>query len=475
MKQKTNSALSFIKTSGIFFVGSILSKVITFFLLPIYTKYISPDDYGFYDLSITYITVITSLLFFDIWVSVMRYMYDKDNIKYKSSVIKSGFTIFGFSTCLYFILSIILIFALDVKYIELILLFGITTNVQTLYSFIARGFHKNIEFAISGIINTLVTAIFNILLIVTFHFNYSSLYIAAILGNIFQIFYLEFKLKILRGLFKSKFDKALTIHMFRYTLPLCINSVSYWLLTSYNRIVISRNLSLADNGLYAIGNKFIMVITLLTTCFTYAWQDLAFSKAESDTDPGKFYSKACNMYLKFLGLGTAVILPVYNIIFPIIVDEQYSKAKGIIPLFLLMSVFNAYVTFTGGIFHAIKSTMTIFYSMIVSCLLNVLMANYFVEIMGLNGASLSTLLSLLLCIVIRVVYLKKNMRFRVDFKLIVYIFSLILISSFIYIKFNNLINGIYCVACIFLFLYSFRIYIKNLVYILLFKIKYKDV
>ena len=34
------------------------------------------------------------------------------------------------------------------------------------------------------------------------------------------------------------------------------------------------------NGIYAIGNKFSFVIGLITTCFTYAWQDLSFSKAD---------------------------------------------------------------------------------------------------------------------------------------------------------------------------------------------------
>ena len=39
----------FIKSSGIYFVGTVLTKLISFLLLPLYTSYISPADYGTYD------------------------------------------------------------------------------------------------------------------------------------------------------------------------------------------------------------------------------------------------------------------------------------------------------------------------------------------------------------------------------------------------------------------------------------------
>ena len=66
VKNKGGQSRRFIKNSIIFLIGSTLSKVVTFFLLPLYTKYIPPDAFGYYDLSITYSTVVTSLLFFDI-------------------------------------------------------------------------------------------------------------------------------------------------------------------------------------------------------------------------------------------------------------------------------------------------------------------------------------------------------------------------------------------------------------------------
>ena len=66
----------FVKTSGIYFVGTVLQKLITFFLLPIYTAYISPKDMGTYDAAIAYITFLCSVLFLDIWSGIMRFTFE---------------------------------------------------------------------------------------------------------------------------------------------------------------------------------------------------------------------------------------------------------------------------------------------------------------------------------------------------------------------------------------------------------------
>ena len=55
--------------------------------------------------------------------------------------------------------------------------------------------------------------------------------------------------------------------MLIFSLPLCMNSVAYWFLTSYNRVAISNVLSVSENGLYSIAGRFSSFITLFTTCF----------------------------------------------------------------------------------------------------------------------------------------------------------------------------------------------------------------
>ncbi|HBC30956.1 MAG TPA: hypothetical protein DC024_06900 [Clostridiales bacterium] len=448
MKQEKNSVIKFVKSSGIFFVGSILSKAIVFFMLPVYTKYIAPADYGYYDLSITYITVVSSMLFFDVWTSVMRFMYDSNSETYKYKAIQSGWHIFGFSSLCYAILGTVLACLTDIRYLGWILLYGLFSNIQSMYDFIARGFGKNVEFAISGIINTLITVFLNLIFIVKLGYNFSSLYVSTIIGNVAQIIYLEFKVKLLSRSHLQKTAHALTKQMFFYTLPLCVNSVSYWLLTGFNRVVINTIMGDTANGIYAVGNKFGAIISLITGCFVYAWQDISFSRQVDDKSNGKFYSNACQQYLLFLGTGTVLLLPVLNILFPFLVNRAYERAKETIPLFLLVAMTAAYSTFIGNIFYALKDTKAIFKSMVISCLFNLALCYPLIRWLGLDGANLSIFLSFLLNIAIRAVILKREIGFNLSLKTSLSVTFWILISIVTYLFCKPVINLIWLLLCL---------------------------
>ncbi|HHX67461.1 MAG TPA: oligosaccharide flippase family protein, partial [Gallicola sp.] len=346
MTTKTESStLRLIKNTAIFFFGTILSRVISFFMLPLYTSYINPADFGYYDLSITYITIVTFTLFFDIWVTTMRFMYEKNENEWKWKVSQSGFVIFMGSFILLFIIGLIVNFNYDIQYLWLIIGYALTITLTNMLLYIARGYGNNIEYSISGIINTLVIVATNIILIVVMKMDFSSLYIAAILGHIVQCFYIELKVKIVRNLFKTKLDFSFIKDMFLYSLPLSINSISYWLLTSFNKIVVETIMSIEYNGYYAIGNRFGSALSLITNSFTLAWQDLSFSRSAYDKNNGVYYSKACNKYLTFLGMGACVLIPLFNILFNFFINDSYYPAKSTIPLFIIVALLSAYSTF----------------------------------------------------------------------------------------------------------------------------------
>ena len=82
----------FAKTSGIYFAGTVLQKIISFFLLPIYTKYINPKDMGTYDVQLAYVTFLCSVLFLNIWSGIMRYTFEyKDEERKKADYNRYGY------------------------------------------------------------------------------------------------------------------------------------------------------------------------------------------------------------------------------------------------------------------------------------------------------------------------------------------------------------------------------------------------
>lgn len=456
MRPSQNPIIKFINTSGIFLVGSVLSKAITFFMLPLYTSYINPTDYGYYDLSITYITLFAGFLFFDVWTSVMRYMYDRHTEEEKYDAIFSGWVIFGISSLVYCIIATIFILLTDVRYAFYIFLYGLMMNFVNMYSFIVRGLGRNTDFAISGIISTVATVAVNIVLIVAYHWDFSSLYIAGIVGFSLQVLYLELRIKTWNHFKYGRIKRDLTVAMFRYSLPLCLNTVAYWLLNSFNRVVINYIYGDQMNGFFAVGSKFGIIISLVTTCFTYAWQDLSFSHTSENGNDGSFYTKACNTYMKFLGAGAAVLIPASYIVFPFFIDKSYAQAKNTVPLFLLVGLISALSTFIGNIFYAIKNTRIIFISMVVSCLVNVALCYPLIKYMGMNGANLSVFISFALNIILRNWILHKEVAFRLDLKLVFLLFIWIGLSILVYQYGTTWMNLVWLSLCIGFTLFLFR-------------------
>ena len=133
----------FIKSSGVYFVGTVLTKLISFLLLPLYTAYISPSDYGVYDLYNAYISFLCSVLFLDIWAGIMRFMYDYTGEE-KKKPISCGLAIFSISSILYTIVLFIVLALVNIEYPLLLFAYGILMNLQTLVGYIARGYGKNV-------------------------------------------------------------------------------------------------------------------------------------------------------------------------------------------------------------------------------------------------------------------------------------------------------------------------------------------
>lgn len=453
--QQAGLLKQFIKSSAIFFIGSVLSKAISIFMLPLYTSRIPTADMGYYDISITYITIVTSMLFFDIWVTILRFMYDGENDDEKAVYVSSGCIIFAISSVVYIIVGISFALVTSLDSVALIFVYGLFMNINNIFTFLARGYQHHVDFAISGIINTLTNVCSNLLLILTFNWGYQSLYVSGILGASFQMIYLSCRTEIIHAIFRGHHEKSVVKTMLLYTLPLCINSVAYWLITSYNRIVINRIYGDSANGIYAIGSKFAVIISLVTMCFTFAWQEVAFSEAKKLDNPGRFYSNACNLYCTLLLISIPFALLFVKVVFPFIVFNAYQNAYYTIPLFLLSAIFSAISTFIGNIFYAIKNTKIILISMLISALFNVIISYPLVKSFGLNGANLATTLSFILNILVRNKFLYDKIKFALSSQLLVPIILSVL-SGVIYIFCDLMKNFLYIFFITFFLAWFYR-------------------
>lgn len=401
----------FVKNSLLFMLGSGLSKALGIIMLPLYTSQIPTADYGAYDISLTFITIVSSVAYFELWSAVLRFMYDRVDDGGKASVVRSGLVLMCGATLLFGALGFIVCAVFSLGYPVWLVAYGIASSASTFFCFVARGYGKNREFTLSGVMSSVVIAVANVVLILGFHFDYSALYISYIFGSFLQCIYLGHATGIMGILRRSEADGGLTRNLLSFALPLCLNTASYWLLSSASRLVYNSMCGDAASGVFSVGNKFGQVIVLATTCFTYAWQDLSFTASSEGVD-GRFYSRACRQYIIFLSASFAVLLPLLRIVFPFFVRGSYGNAVDLVPLALVVALVSGYSGFVGNIFYAIKKTKTITISTVLAGVVAVGSSPALIRAFGANGVNVAVLLGFVVNLAVRVVVLRWEVGFE---------------------------------------------------------------
>lgn len=455
-----NEVKKITKSTIIYLFGSVLSKLVAFFMLRVYTSYISPADFGQYDLSITYSTLVSSIVFLDIWCGIMRFMFDYKEKDEKYSVIYSGGVIFGGSTLVYTIIFFALAFIMKLDYKGYVFAYGLSLSFQNLFGYTSRAFGYNLRFAISGLVSTIVNASLNIVFIVFFGMGYESLYISYVTGILVQCIILEQKIHIIPKIHKYIVNWGITKNLFRFSLPLSINSASYWLLTNYGTVFISERLGTKYNGYYAVASKFSVMITLVSVAFSMAWQEMAFSKTNRDSETGAFYSKATDVYIKLLFCGCIGLIPFIYIIFPYFVAASYTKARTIIPIYILATVLSIFSTFLGNILAAYKRTKTVFTSTLAACIVNIIVLYLFINKMGLAAAPTALFFGYLVNCSMRIMLIKKIISYKFYLKKFMYIIPVTFVTAFLFQKGALLTNGLMFLSAIFI---SFAIFGKYII------------
>lgn len=457
------SFIKFAKTSGIYFFGTVLAKLVTMLLLRVYTEYIPAEDMGTYNVSINYVTFLCSVLYLDIWSGILRYFYDYHTPEGQKKPINCGFAIFGISTAAYTVILVVFGQFVTVRYLPLIYLYGLMMNLQNLLGYVARAYGKNVLYASAGLLNSFVTAALNVVLIVGLHMDYSALYLAGCIGYLSNILLVGAGVKIWTLIRLSAFEKPLFVRMLRFSLPLCVNSAAYWFLTSYNSVAVSRMMGMEANGLYAVAIRFGSFISLFTSCFTMAWQEVSYAKeAESKESLSQFYSSAVNAYLRFMGMGAAILLPFIWLIFPLMIADGYSEARNMVPLYILATIASSVSGFLGNIFTAMKKNGLLFYTTLAGGVVNILGVHFLIPRFGVQGASAALFLGFLTIIVFRILLLWNEVSIRIDVRFLLLLAVVLAVACGIYFYGDLKMNAVFFPTAIVLFLLSFREMIGNL-------------
>lgn len=436
MSKKT----TLMKNTAIIFCGKVCTQLISFFLLPLYTGYLSTNDYGVVDLITTYITLLVPIITLELEMSIFRYLVDsRGNNRETKKLMSNNFFILLVALSSFIVIYCIVLLFFDFDFKWLILVDIIICTLSGNFLQVARGMGKTLDYSISCLITGAFTIVSNIFLIAVLGLGARGMIISMMLANGLGALYLFVRLKLYKLVDFKLVDKSLIKEMYRYSIPLVPNGISWWIVNVSDRSIISWVLGTASNGLYAVSNKFPTILSSLLGIFNLSWSESAALHINSP-DRDEFFSDICNTVVKLftsLGVGMIACLP---FVFPLLINKQYNDAYYQIPILILGAIFNVVICLYSAIYIAKKMTKQVAYVSIIGAVINILINLLFIKHIGLYAASISTAISYFVMMIYRHIDLKKYVNIKYEKGLVLKTILIYTLAIILYYKNNLLLN-----------------------------------
>ena len=441
-----------VKNTIIIFLGKACTQLISFFLLPLYTGYLTTKQYGVVDLIQTYVTLLVPLITIELEMGVFRYLIDaRGKAKDTKEVTTNNFFILFLSLFIFVILYLIVTCFWKIDYRFIILIDIVVCTITGNLLQVARGFGKTVDYSIACIITGLMTVLSNIFLIVFCGLRTEGMVISMAVANGMGALYLFLKLKMYKYIDVSLINKKLIGGIIKYSAPLIPNSISWWIVSVSDRSIISIALGAASNGIYAISNKFPTLLSSIMAIFNMSWCESATLHINS-SDRDEFFSDICNTVVKLfssLGMGMIACMP---FIFPILINSKYDEAFIYIPILVMGVVFNVGVSLYSSIYIAKKMTKEVASTSVMGAIVNIVVNLALIKFIGLYAAALSTAISYFTMMVYRHFDLKKHLTITYERGLFIKTLLMFALTIILYYQRNMILNVVnLVVVCIYAF------------------------
>ena len=401
-KNKAGSRSSkFVKDIGIYAIGNIGSKIITFLMVPMYTHYVDKSDFGYYDVCFTWCLLLMPFVTLQLRDGAFRFLLDCDNDTRRQRIVTFVSRTMISTTVLSCIITAALAMLTNIQYLGYALGMLLAMSFQEVYSQVFRGLRNNRAFVTVGILSALGIGLFSIFFVVGLGWGIKGIFLANILARVLALIIVEARVRLItRNTRWSISSREVAHDILRYTLPLLPGSLCWWLTGSSDRLFITYFLGLDVNGVYAVATRFTGIIYTLAVIYYQAWQETAILQYNSP-DRDRFFSRMFSSYITLLGLILVGYVFLLKVNYGWLVAEQYRESLNYIyPLGLSAVIFAAAAFFDMG-YQCAKDTKRTLPAIVLSAVINVVLNFLLIKPLGVYGVIVTQLVTYLVLFIYR--------------------------------------------------------------------------
>lgn len=346
------------KHSAIYGLGGLVSRILAVLLLPLYTHYLEPADYGQIETLVALTTVLAIVLRFGISSAFFRFYFDSPRPEDRRLVLRTSFW-FTMTTATVGLaalallagpVSTLLFGTSDAS--ELVLASGVALWAQTNYEQLTALFRveeRSVAFVLASLANVLLTVAATVLLVVVLDEGPLGVIVGNFTGTLAVYAVLVGYRREQLGL---QLDRTLLREMNRFGMPLVPSALLLWVTSFSDRLFLVKLADTTETGLYSVGVRIASAMVLLLTAFRTAWPAFAYS-IERDDEARRTYGWVLT-YLVAISSWAATALALLS---PWLVDwlaaPEFASASRVVgPLAFAAVAFGGYIVLAIGVGRA---------------------------------------------------------------------------------------------------------------------------
>jgi O-antigen/teichoic acid export membrane protein len=392
-----------VKHFGTYGIGTVLSRVASLLLLPVYTRYLAPQDYGVIALLDATSALLVIIMLSGVVQAITRHHFSTNDHESQRSLWWTGLTMIAATSWLLAIPSMLfapflsrLILGPEVAsgplYLRLQILILCATCLEALLQTYLRVRKWSLSFIIIAMFRLVINVILNVGLLA------GGMGVTAILlGNlaastISAFVLLVFFIKEWSGIRLSGYWAA---ELYRYGAPLVLTGLLGFVIHQSDRFLLRFFVPLEELGIYALAyNISYGLYMLIVTPFLSIWDVTKFEVAEKP-EAAELYSRVFHWFLSALiaaMLGLSLFIrPLLTFVCP----PAYWPAADLVPVICL-----AYLFFSSNIFFSIPAatrnrTALLVPASLAAAVVNIVANLLLIPLWGTYGAAAATVLAFL--------------------------------------------------------------------------------
>lgn len=453
-----------VRNSILYMMAMVFPKVAGFIIIPIYTRYIVPEEYGifFYTTSIIGVTMVFSSLGMGTFY-FRNYNLEHDKKEFNGTMFWSlliwNIILLFFN---WFILSITFnLLNTPFSFYPYMLLALITQFLNSIEIIPMRTFRVKGEvyyYLIRILLKTLLNIGLGLYFIIELQMGVIGIFYAEVISAfVFAIIFLFYMFN------NSYFNINLKLFKkaFKFSLPLIPSDLLLLSAPLIINVIIERTLSLAQLGIYSIGISIASVVKIITSSVSMSIEPVLYNYSSKEDFP-KFFLNLKNITIGTVGIFCIGIGLFIREISMLLLSEKYWSAWPIVQIILISYIISTMKDMLGKLIIIEGRTTILLLSNLSYLITNILICIATLPLWGEYALGWSNLIGFLFALIIIILNIKSfnlsKLNLLRDFFMIFLGYSLFIITRLLHHEFILLNISIKIILFIMFSLIVMRLY-----------------